>query len=63
MSMNLNPRVLGSIIALSPFVVLLEEAAAVEEEEVVVEEKDPVSSFLKGTRGWIFGRCVQKMSR
>lgn len=45
-SMNLNPRVLGSIIALSPFVVLLEEEAA-----AAAAENDPVSSFPKGTRG------------
>lgn len=44
-SVRLNPRVLGSIIALSPSVVLMEEAAA-------AEENDPVSFFLKGTRGW-----------
>lgn len=43
-SMHLNPRVLGSIIAQSPFVVLLEEAAA-------AKENDPVSFFSEGNQG------------
>lgn len=43
-SINLNPRVRGSMMALSPFAVLLEEAVA-------EEENDPVGSSLKGTRG------------
>lgn len=50
MSVNLNPR-LGSIIALSPFVVLLKEAAA---------ENNPVSSFPKGVSGKIMGNVHQK---